>query len=205
MALSLGSSANTSKSPATGDGEFEHVLVDVEPAEVVDDGSVSAFADPAGAGFVASAEVDGGVEVVEAFDDFVEQVDGEVEFGARVVVLGADFFVDEETDVGVVELDESDAGVAAGFEFFSQVGDEGAHEFFAGGVGVFALFGVPHSGAEEVGGRGGRPWPGSWSWIGRSGLPWRRGRCAWVRVCRRRRSRVGRLCRRRRSRRGCRR
>src|SRR5439155_21407708 len=55
------------------DREFEHVLFDLEPSQMLEDRPVAAFAHPAGPGLVPPAEGNRGVQVVEAGQHVVQQ------------------------------------------------------------------------------------------------------------------------------------
>src|SRR5262249_20062230 len=100
---------------------------------------------------VAPAEVHGDADPPHAVDDLVEQVDGEVDLPLRVGVAGAHRGIDEEAEVGVVELGDGKPGGGGRLQLGAQHRDEGVHERLPGGVGAAGALRVPHPLGEQVG------------------------------------------------------
>ena len=83
-----------------GDAELHDVLVDVDLLHGLDDGLVAALGSPALPTPVAAAEVEGGLDAVDAVEYLVDLVGGEVHLVARVVEGVAVGGVDEDAEVG---------------------------------------------------------------------------------------------------------
>ena len=108
-------------------------MIHLQPVELAKNGSVapgvSGFAPGAGTG--AAAEVNGYLDITEPFDNLVDHIDTKV----SVVVVRADFRVNKQAKVRVVNLNDSDAFFAQELDFAAQDGDAIGDERVTRGIG----------------------------------------------------------------------
>ena len=147
----LGQRAEHGHVPRHRDGVLQDVLIHPQAAQGRDEGLVAAGALPAQAPGVAAAEVHRHGDPGDPVHDLVEQVDGEVDLVLRVVVAGAHLGIDEEAEVGVVELGDAHPAGGDRLKLGAQHRDEGAHERLPGGVRLARALRVPHPLGEQVG------------------------------------------------------
>ncbi len=135
-----------------GDAEFHDVLIDVDLLHGFDDGFVSAFGAPPLSSPVAAAEVEGGLDAVDAVEYFVDLIGGEIHFVAWVVEGVSVGGVDKHAQVGFVDLDDGYASVLEGEKLIVEDWDECVDELVAGRVGPRGDCLFPKSDSEQVGG-----------------------------------------------------
>ena len=81
-----------------------------------------------GAGACAPTEVNGKLDIIEAFNDLVDHIDTEVRGVFGVIVFCPDIGIDEQAKVRVVNLNHGDAFFAQEFNLAAKDGDAGGNE-----------------------------------------------------------------------------
>ena len=120
-------------------------MIHLQPVELAKNGSVapgvSGFAPGAGTG--AAAEVNGCLDIAEPFDNLVNHIDTEISGAVSSGVVRADFRVNKQAKVRVVNLNDSDAFLAQELDFAAQDGDAIGDERLTRGIGGAGFFGRP--------------------------------------------------------------
>ena len=95
--------------------------------------------------------MNGCLDIAEPFDNLVNHIDTEVSGAVSVIVVRADFWVNKQAKVRVVNLNDSDAFLAQEFDLAAQDGDAIGDERVTSGIGGAGFFGRPHAFAQQRG------------------------------------------------------